>query len=206
MVFRLRIRVSAYPLHNILLRRLLGEGCYFRLRIRVSSLFRGAASKWRGILQLLPLLSSYLLALIVFSVRCFCFMRCILFWSPIQTLTPPNRAYFQWTSVLQSCQMLRGHAETCGAWKEVYQHVSPEASVSHFPFIFFNLSGFSTLLVITCLLRLFTQDFYHGTTMINNTKTISCTVRATYYGRTGLFRRTNVWGPVSQRASSGMTS
>ena len=60
-------------------------------------------------------------------------------------------------------------------WKEVYQHVSPEANVSHFPFIFFNLSGFSTLLVTTCLLRLFTQDFYHGTTMIDNTKTISCT-------------------------------
>ena len=57
--------------------------------------------------------------------------------------------------------------------KEVYQHVSPEASVSHFPLIFFNLSGFSTLLVTTCLLRLFTQDFYHGTTMIDNTKTIS---------------------------------
>ena len=76
--------------------------------------------------------------------------------------------------------------------KEVYQHVSPEASVSHFPFIFFNLSGFSTLLVPTCLLRLFTQDFYHGTTMIDNTKTISCTVRATYYARTGLFCRTNV--------------
>ena len=33
--FRLRIRVSAYPLHNILLRSLLGEGWYFRLRIRV---------------------------------------------------------------------------------------------------------------------------------------------------------------------------
>ena len=76
--------------------------------------------------------------------------------------------------------------------KEVYQHVSPEANVSHFPFIFFNLSGFSTLLVTTCLLRLFTQDFYHGTTMIDNTKTISCTVRATYYARTDLFRRTNV--------------
>ena len=75
--------------------------------------------------------------------------------------------------------------------KEVYQHVSPEASVSHFPFIFFNLSGFSTLLVTTCLLRLFTQDFYPGTTMIDNTK-ISFTVRATYYARTGLFRRANV--------------
>ena len=34
--FRLRIRVSAYPLHNIL-RSLLGEGWYFRLRIRVSA-------------------------------------------------------------------------------------------------------------------------------------------------------------------------
>ena len=147
------------------------------------------------------------------------------------------------------------------------QHVSPEAYVSLFPFIFFNLSGFSTLLVTTCLLRLFTQDFYHGTTMIDNTKTRSCTVRATYYARTtwiswktthssvdilsginrcvtslphvsnaclfflkrtgissfykwlinrpvarlltsekDLFRRTNVWGPVSQRASAGKTS
>ena len=34
--FRLRIRVSAYPLHNIL-RSLLGEEWYFRLRIRVSA-------------------------------------------------------------------------------------------------------------------------------------------------------------------------
>ena len=34
--FRLRIRVSAYPLHNIP-RSLLGEGWYFRLRIRVSA-------------------------------------------------------------------------------------------------------------------------------------------------------------------------
>ena len=47
---------------------------------------------------------------------------------------------------------------------ENYQHVSPETNVSHFPFIFFNLSGFSTLLVTTCLLRgIFTPDFYHGT-------------------------------------------
>ena len=60
----------------------------------------------------------------------------------------------------------------------------PEDNVFHFPFIFFNLSGLSTLLVTTCLLRLFTQDFYHGTTMIDNTKTISCTIRATYYART----------------------
>ena len=76
--------------------------------------------------------------------------------------------------------------------KEAYQHVSPEANVFHFPFIFFNLSGFRTLLVTTCLLRLFTQDFYHGSTMIDNTKTILCTVRATYYARTDLFRRMNV--------------
>ena len=128
--------------------------------------------------KICTLLSSHLLALIVFSVRCFCFMMGILFWSPIQTLTPPNRA----------AQRAR-----LNLWsKEVYQHVSPEPNVSHFPFIFFNLSGFSTLLVTTCLLRLFTQEFYHGTTMIDNTKTISCTVRATYYARTGLFRRTNV--------------
>ena len=61
------------------------------------------------------------------------------------------------------------------------QHVSPEANLSRFPFNIFNLSGFSTLLVTTCLLRgLFTQDFYHGTTTIYNTKTISSTVRATY--------------------------
>ena len=72
-------------------------------------------------------------------------------------------------------------------WKEVVmelendQHVRPEANLSRFPFNIFNLSGFSTLLVTTCLLKgLFTQDFYHGTTTIYNTKTISCTVRATY--------------------------
>ena len=155
--------------------------------------------------KICTLLSSHLLALIVFSVRYLSFMRGILFWSPIQTLTAPNRAWLQWTSALQSCQIAQ-RARLNLWWKEVYQHVSPEAYVSHFPFIFSNLSGFSTLLVTTCLLRLFTQDFYHGTTMIDNTKTISCTVRATYYARTDLFRRTNVWGPVSQRASSGMTS
>ena len=37
--------VSAYPVHNIV-RSLPGEWWYFPLRIRVSSLFRGAASKW----------------------------------------------------------------------------------------------------------------------------------------------------------------
>ena len=50
------------------------------------------------------------------------------------------------------------HAYTCGG-KEVVrelendQHVSLEANVSQFPFIFFNLTGFSSLLVTTCLLR-----------------------------------------------------
>ena len=44
--------------------------------------------------KICTLLSSHLLALIVFSVRCFCFMRGVLFWSPIQTLTPPNRINF----------------------------------------------------------------------------------------------------------------
>ena len=33
------------------------------------------------------------------------------------------------------------------------QHVSVEANVFRFPFLFFNLSGFSPLLVTTCLLR-----------------------------------------------------
>ena len=65
------------------------------------------------------------------------------------------------------------------------EHVSLEANVSRFPSIFFNLSWFSTLLVTTCLLRgLFTEDFYHDTTMIYNTKTISSTIRATYYAKT----------------------
>ena len=100
--------------------------------------------------KICTLLSSHLLALIVFSVRCCCFMRGILFWSPIQTLTPPNRDFG--ITKLSDAQRAR-----LNLWsKEVYQHVSPEASVSHFPFIFFNLSGFSTLLVTTCLLRLFT--------------------------------------------------
>ena len=41
--------------------------------------------------KICTLLSWHLLALIVFSVRCFCFMRGILFWSPIQTLTLLDR-------------------------------------------------------------------------------------------------------------------
>ena len=141
--------------------------------------------------KICTLLSSHLLALIVFSVRCFCFMRIILFFVSHPNTNPAQHGL---TSVnfgitkLSDAQRAR-----LNLWsKEVYQHVSPEANVSHFPFIFFNLSGFSTLVVTKCLLRLFTQDFYHGTTMIGNTKTILCTVRATYYARTDLFRRTNV--------------
>ena len=44
--------------------------------------------------KICTLLSSHLLALIVFSVRCFCFMRGILFSSPIQTLTRPTGLNF----------------------------------------------------------------------------------------------------------------
>ena len=79
------------------------------------------------------------------------------------------------------------HAQTCGE-KEVVrelendQHVSLEANVSRFSCIFLNLSGFSILLVTKCLLRgLFTENIYHGTIMIYATKTISCTLRVTYY-------------------------
>ena len=49
--------------------------------------------------------------------------------------------------------MLSVHAYTCGGKKLHDQQVSPEANVSRFPFIFFKLSGFSTLLVTTCLLK-----------------------------------------------------
>ena len=155
--------------------------------------------------KICALLSSHLLALIVFSVQCFCFTKAYKF---LVTHPNTNPAGEGLTLVNFSITKLSDaqRARLNLWWKEVYQHVSPEANVSHFPFIFFNLSGFSTLLVTTCLLRLFTQGFYHGTTMIDNTKTISCTVRATYYARTDFFRRTNVWEPVSQRASAGMTS
>ena len=44
--------------------------------------------------KICTLLSSHLLAVTVFSVRCVCFMRGILFSFPIQTLTPPNRVNF----------------------------------------------------------------------------------------------------------------
>ena len=156
--------------------------------------------------KICTLLSSHLLALIVFSVQCFCFMKAYIFFlSSLQTLNPAGEGLASVNfSITKLSDAQRARLNLW--WKEVYQHVSPEANVSHFPFIFLNLSGFSSLLVTTCLLRLFTQGCYHGTTMIDNTKTISCTVRATYYARTDFFRRTNVWEPVSQRASAGMTS
>ena len=51
-------------------------------------------------------------------------------------------------------------------------------------FYFFTLSEFSILLVTTCLLRgLFAKDIYHGTVMMQGTKTISCPIRATYYAK-----------------------
>ena len=141
--------------------------------------------------KMCTLLSSHLLALIVFSVRWLLFYA-----GYIILVSHPNTNPAQQGSELRyykAYKAVRSQRARLNSWsREVYQHVSPETSVSHFPFIFFNLSGFSTLLVTTCLLRLFTQDFYHGTTMIDNTKTISRTVRATYYARTGLFRRTNV--------------
>ena len=102
--------------------------------------------------KICTLLSSHSLALIVFSVQCFCFMRGLLFWSPIQTLTPPDRDNFS-----EKCQVLRGHS--CGEkklWGNLkiinYQHVSPEANVSRFSFIcyssetgmlYFNTTQFS---------------------------------------------------------------
>ena len=63
--------------------------------------------------------------------------------------------------------------------KGVEFHVSLQTNVSRIPFIFFNLSRFSILLVTTCLLKgLFTKDIYHGTIMIYDTKTKSCTIIA----------------------------
>ena len=51
----------------------------------------------------------------IFGQMLLLFTRGLLFWSPILTLTPLNRAWLQWSLVWQSCQMLRGH--TCGAKK-----------------------------------------------------------------------------------------
>ena len=57
-------------------------------------------------------------------------------------------------------------------------------NVSRFPVFFFNLSGFSNLLNHMSYQGVFSKDIYHGSVMIYDTKTMSCTIRATYYGRT----------------------
>ena len=46
-------------------------------------------------------------------------------------------------------------------------------NVSRFPFIFFNLSGFSILLNNMSSQGVFSKDIYHATVMIYDTKTIS---------------------------------
>ena len=52
-------------------------------------------------------------------------------------------------------------------------------NVSQFPIIFFNLSAYSILLNHMSSQGVFSKDIYHGTEMIYDTKTISCTIRAT---------------------------
>ena len=64
------------------------------------------------------------------------------------------------------------------------QHVSREANVARFRFIFVNLSGINTLLNHMFSQRVFSKDIYQGTIMIYDTKTISCAIRATYYAKT----------------------
>ena len=54
-----------------------------------------------------------------------------------------------------------------------------------FPFIFFNLSAFTILLKHMSSQEVFAKDIYHGTIMIYDTKTLSCTTnRATHYAKT----------------------
>ena len=57
-------------------------------------------------------------------------------------------------------------------------------NVSLFLFIFFNLSGFSILLNHMSSQGVFSKDINHGIVMVYDTKTISCTMTATYYART----------------------
>ena len=57
-------------------------------------------------------------------------------------------------------------------------------NVSLFAFIFFNRSGLSTLLNHMSFQGVSSKDIYHDTAMIYDVKTISCTIRATYYERT----------------------
>ena len=60
--------------------------------------------------------------------------------------------------------------------------------VSQFPFLFFNLSGFRILLNHMSSQAVFSKDIYHDSVMIYDTKTISCTSRASYYARTNLLK------------------
>ena len=53
-------------------------------------------------------------------------------------------------------------------------------NLSRFPFIFFNLSGFSILLNHMSSQGVVSKNIYHATVMIYDTKTISCTIGATY--------------------------
>ena len=83
-----------------------------------------------------------------------------------------------WKSVRRSEYTLKTcHEKDVVRELENDQHVSIKANGSQFPFIFFNLSGFSILLLTTPLLRVYLP--YHGTIMIYRAKIISCTIRAT---------------------------
>ena len=84
---------------------------------------------------------------------------------------------------MESCQKLRVHAYACGE-KVNDQHVSLDANVSRFSFIFFSLSGFSISLNLVSSQEVFSKDIYKGTVMIYDTKTITCAIRTTYYART----------------------
>ena len=93
--------------------------------------------------KICTLLSSHLLALIVFSIRCFCFWGVYCFSLP---LTPTNPAGQALTSVNFSITKLSDaqRARLNLWWKEVVrelendQHVSPEANVSRFSFICYS--------------------------------------------------------------------
>ena len=78
----------------------------------------------------------------------------IFFGSPIQILTPPDGVNFSKLLAVRcsECKLKLVVKRSCEEL-ENDQHVSPEAKVSRFPFIFFNFSGFSTLLVARYLLR-----------------------------------------------------
>ena len=69
---------------------------------------------------------------------------------PIQILTSPDRAWLQWNFVVESYQTLAVIKKLQGNLRIACQ---PQSQCFSSPFIFFNLSGFSILLVNTCLLR-----------------------------------------------------